>query len=206
MYLSSSIYNNIIYTLAHAWGEPDIRSAVKDHLIVFKPDVSSSFALSFFFHFIIIHPTSLPLCSFHPHPLKVFPSLYDWVSYPITILTKKIYRLQMDLIEEDRKPCPFHLELLASLERLLCFCHTGSAKVFATSLMNPLGLSRGAVSDGFPMLHNIFIQPSILSAMNFRLVVDPAKWPIYNGYPAIASKKAQIFSYSLSHFMVSFLI
>jgi hypothetical protein len=37
--LSSSIYSDIIYPLAHAWSQPDIRSAVKDHLVVFKPKV-----------------------------------------------------------------------------------------------------------------------------------------------------------------------
>lgn len=109
----------------------------------------------------------------------------------------------MDSISNNIKPCPFQLELLASLERILCFCHTGSAKVFATTFMNPLGLSRAAVSDGFPMLYNIFHQPSILSAMSFKFAVDPSKWPLTKGYPAIASKKAQIFYYSLSHFMVS---
>ena len=109
-------------------------------------------------------------------------------------------------IAANIKPCPYRLELIASLERILCFCHTGSAKVFATSLMHPLGLSRGAIFDGFPMLHNIFEQPTILSAMNLGFRIDPRKWPLTNSYPAIASKKAQIFSYSLSHFMVCYLI
>jgi hypothetical protein len=129
--------------------------------------------------------------------------LYDWVSYPVTLLTKKLFDLEMINIAANIKPCPYRLELIASLERILCFCHTGSAKVFATSLMHPLGLSRGAIFDGFPMLHNIFEQPTILSAMNNSFRIDARKWPLTNSYPAIASKKAQIFSYSLSHFMVS---
>ena len=134
---------------------------------------------------------------------QVFPALFDWVSYPITVLTKKLYDIQMKIVDMDRLPCFFHLELLASLERLLCFCHTGSTAVFATSLMHRLGLSLGAITDGFPMLHQIFEQPSILSAMNHNFHVDARLWPLYNGYPAIASKAAQIFAYSLSHFMVS---
>jgi hypothetical protein len=109
-------------------------------------------------------------------------------------------------IAANIKPCPYRLELIASLERILCFCHTGSAKVFATSLMHPLSLSRGAIFDSFPMLHNIFEQPTILSTMNNSFRIDARKWPLTNSYPAIASKKAQIFSYSLSHFMVSYLI
>ena len=115
----------------------------------------------------------------------------------------KLFDLKMINIAANIKPCPYRLELIASLERILCFCHTGSAKVFTTSLMHPLGLSRGAIFDGFPMLHNIFEQPTILSAMNNSFRIDPRKWPLTNSYPAIASKKAQTFSYSLSHFMVS---
>ena len=101
--------------------------------------------------------------------------MYDWVSYPITLLTKKLFDLEMINIAANIKPCPYRLELIASLERILCFCHTGSAKVFATSLMHPLGLSRGAIFDGFPMLHNIFEQPTILSAMNLGFRIDARK-------------------------------
>jgi hypothetical protein len=133
---------------------------------------------------------------------KVFPALFDWVSYPIAVLIKELYNIEMKDILLKRQPCPFQLELLASLERLLCFCHTGSTAVFATTLMNQLGLSRGALTDGFPMLHEIFIKPTIVSAMRNNLRVDARLWPLHNGYPAIASKKSQIYWYSLSHFMV----
>jgi hypothetical protein len=37
----SYIYNHIIHPLAEAWSEPDIRSGVKDYIIVFKPNVRS---------------------------------------------------------------------------------------------------------------------------------------------------------------------
>jgi hypothetical protein len=125
------------------------------------------------------------------------------VSYPVTVLIEELYDIQMTIVKLKRHPCPFHLELLASLERLLCFCHTGSTKVFATSLMDQLGLSKGALVDGFPMLHaGLFHQPSMMSARVNKFYVDARTWPKYKGYPAIASKKAQIYTYSLSHFMV----
>jgi hypothetical protein len=70
--------------------------------------------------------------------------------------------------------------------------------------MGPLGLSRSALADGFPMLDvTIFAQTTLLSAMNRGFRIVPAKWPRVNGHPAIASKAAQVFSYSLPHFMVS---
>jgi hypothetical protein len=111
----------------------------------------------------------------------------------------------MKAIGDKADPCPYHLELLASLERLLCFCHTGNTAVFATSLMNGLGLSKGAVIDGFPMLHHIFDLPSLISAKTNGFRVDPRRWPLKDGYPAIASKRAQTLTYSEAHFMASIL-
>lgn len=134
--------------------------------------------------------------------VQVFPAFFDWVAYPINLLMVKLFENEMKAIDDKIEPCPFQLELIASLERLLCFCHTGSTAVFATSLMNGLGLSRGAIMDGFPMLHHIFEQPTILSALNHNLRIDPRKWPLKDKYPAIASKRAQVLTYSLSHFMV----
>jgi hypothetical protein len=133
----------------------------------------------------------------------VFPDLFDWVAYPVTVLIQKLYNTEMKRILANRLPDPFLLELVASLERILCFCHTGNAAVLATSLMNPLGLSRGVVKDGFPMLHKVFVQPTVSLAMRRGLEVDARAWPLKDGYPAIASKRAQILTYSLEHFMVS---
>jgi hypothetical protein len=125
------------------------------------------------------------------------------VAYPINVLIKRLFQNEMKAIRDKVDPCPYHLELLASLERLLCFCHTGNTAVFATSLMSGLGLSKGAVFDGFPMLHPIFELPSLISAKTNGYRVDPRRWPLKDGYPAVASKRAQVLTYSLAHFMVS---
>lgn len=135
--------------------------------------------------------------------MQVFPALFDWVAYPITILIKKLFENEMKRIKENTTPCPFRLELVAALERILCFCHTGNTAVLATSLMNPLGLSMGVIKDGFPMLHKIFRQPTIMSAMKHGFEINPRKWPTKDGHPAIASKRAQVLTYSVEHFMVS---
>ena len=145
----------------------------------------------------IFCPPSYDLCRF-----QAFPVFYDWVAYPVTVLIKKLFKKEMSAIDKKVKPCPFRLELLASLERVLCFCHTGNAAVFATSLMNGLGLSKGAISDGFPMLHAIFHQPSILSAMNDGFRINLRRWLLKDHYLAIVSKRAQVLTYSFSHFMV----
>jgi hypothetical protein len=129
--------------------------------------------------------------------------LFDWVAYPVSLLIDAIYRIEMKTISKNIKPCPFRLELLASLERMLAFCHMGNTAVLATRLMNPLGLSRAAVKDGFPMLLKLFSQPTVASAMTHGLVIDPGNWPCdKDGYPAIASKGAQVHTYSINHFMV----
>jgi hypothetical protein len=136
--------------------------------------------------------------------VQVFPALYDWVAYPLTELIRSLYENEMQVIKNNKDlPCPFRLELLAALERTLCFCHTGNTAVLATSLMNPLGLSRALVTDGFPMLQKVFLQPTISSAKRSGFKIDPRAWPLKDGYPAIASRRSQILTYSLEHFMVS---
>jgi len=127
------------------------------------------------------------------------------VANPIIRIIEAIYKSQSDLIRQQKEPCPLNLELLASFERLLCYCHTGNTAVLATSLMHPLGLSRAALTDGFPMLLNPFQHPTIFLAIQNGLKIDPSAWPLKHGYPAVASKKAQIFTYSLSHFLVCLL-
>ena len=132
--------------------------------------------------------------------------MYDWVSYPITLLIESIYKQEMRSLcnrTTPYVPCHMRLELLASLERVLCFCHTGNTAVFATSLMHPLGLSKGALKDGFPMLLPLFEQRMIPLAMDHGFNIDPRKWPLKDGYPAIASKRAQVLTYSIKHFLVS---
>jgi hypothetical protein len=129
--------------------------------------------------------------------------MFDWVSYPIAKLVKDIYRQENGKICTGSLPCQMLTEFVACLERLLCFCHTGNTAVFATSLMNPLGLSRGAVKDGFPMLFRLFKQSPILLASQTGFMIEPKNWPIKDHYPAIASKKAQVLTYSTNHFLVS---
>ena len=195
-HFSSSIFHDIIFPLASAWCEADIRGKVKDYLVVFKPNVCLFSTLR--------SPESFRLSNSYLMVLQVFPALFDWVAYPINLMIKELYRIETKAIDEKILTNPFHLELLASLERILCYCHTGSTVAFATSLMNGLGLSRGAVSDGFPMLHaGIFEQPTIISAMKKDFVVDPRRWPLKDKYPAVASKRTQTLTYSLTHFMVS---
>ena len=108
----------------------------------------------------------------------------------------------MDKNSKGIDPCPLQLEFMACLERLLCFCHTGNASVLATSLMHPLGLSRGVLKDGFPVFLDLFEQPSITIAMKQGFNISPSRWPLKDGYPAIASMKAQVITYSMNHFLV----
>src|SRR6266702_609790 len=185
------IFKNIILPLSRAWSRQDIQNTIKDHLVVLKPEVCHHHLMS-------------SSCS-ETHA-QAFPSLYNWVSYPITLLIKSIYEHEirnLRMNEVATMPCHMRIELLASLERLLCFCHTGNTAVFATSLMHPLGLSKGALKDGFPMLLPLFEQPTIHSAMDHGHKINPCKWPLKDQYPAIASRRAQVLTYSIRHFLVS---
>ena len=129
--------------------------------------------------------------------------MFDWVSYPVTSLIEQIYEQDIRNMRKDKKPCQMRVELIACLERALCYCHTGNASVFATTLMNPLGLSRGAKTDRFPVLMDIFKEPTILGASYNGFTIDPHKWPPRGCHPpAMASKRAQVLTYSTKHYMV----
>jgi len=117
-------------------------------------------------------------------------------------MIEALYQTERGVIQRGTLPCPFRLELIAALERTLCYCHTGGAVALATTLMNPLGLSRAVIKDGFPMLLKTFTQTNLVSAMQNGFQVDVRNWPLKNGYPAVASKRTQTLTYSLNHFMV----
>jgi hypothetical protein len=116
---------------------------------------------------------------------------------------KEIYNYDMLNFQNSKLPCQLHLEFMACLERLLCFYHTGNTAAFATSLMSPLGLSRGALKDGFPTLLPLFKQPTMQLAKMHGFGINPSAWPHKKGYPAMASKRAQVLTYSMEHFLVS---
>src|SRR6266436_4431341 len=109
----------------------------------------------------------------------------------------------MSSITKTVLSCPFCLKLITTLKKVLCFCHTSNAAILAISLMNPLGLSRGALIDGFPMLHDVFSCPSISHAIDNHFKIGLRAWPLKDGYPAIAFRRAQVLTYSLDYFMVS---
>ena len=102
-------------------------------------------------------------------------------------------------------PPPQYVELMAVLERLLNFAHTGSARVLTTGLMNRIWPSR-ALKDGcMPMFSDILsfggvtqTQPSIMLSL----------WPYdrRKNTPYLASKRAQELTYGQDHFLVSCLM
>jgi hypothetical protein len=48
---------------------------------------------------------------------------------------------------------PYFVELASSLERALAFATTGNAKLLHRGTMEPLFLSTGIISNGFPAIH-----------------------------------------------------
>ncbi|KAH8979153.1 hypothetical protein EDB86DRAFT_3089374 [Lactarius hatsudake] len=164
-----SLFSDVIQPLVNLWECNEVRSTIKDHLVILKPEV--------------------------------FPSLFKWVSSPIASLIETIYKQEMIPEDtEDQEPNQLKLELLAALERTLCYCHMGNAVCLATTLMRPLGLSQGLIKDGFPMLFPVFKEKNILEAMKRGFHVDERKWPMKDGHPAIALRKAQEVTYSAQHF------
>ena len=120
-------------------------------------------------------------------------------------MIKRIYQHESARMQKanDYRPDQMLVELVTCFERLLCYCHTGNAAVLATSLMHPLGLSRGILKDGSPVLMPSFEQRSIIDAVKTGFKIDPERWPVKKGYPAVASKRCQELTYNEKHFQVS---
>lgn len=132
---------------------------------------------------------------------QVYPSMFQWVTYPITSCLYKLWKKSLKDIDDGRDIDPYRLEFVAMLERTLNFAHTGNARVL-TKGMNDTWLTRSLIADRFPALWKGFHlagekmdDPRILSHL----------WPVNKKTrePYTVSDRAQILSYGEPHFMVS---
>jgi hypothetical protein len=123
------------------------------------------------------------------------------MTYGITTALSHLWRQhQFDTL--SKRTNPEVLELCAILERTLNYAHTGSVRVIATKIMNPLWVGKALVHDGLPCF-----SPEVLfnhddNFQGMRLLMSA--WPDSNGGPiALASRAAQLHSYGHQHLMVS---
>ena len=104
----------------------------------------------------------------------------------------------------SQAPDHYVLEMIAVLERLLNFCHTGLAKALAHSLMKRIWPSRAILEGYFPC----FWQGLQFSgSMATHPILDLARWPLdaKTGKPLCASLRSQELTYGSAHVEVSLL-
>ncbi|KAF8312610.1 uncharacterized protein EI90DRAFT_3022931 [Cantharellus anzutake] len=130
----------------------------------------------------------------------IFPKIYQWTTFGFTHLLQRYWLHVNQLIQEKKSIDPYHLEVIASLERAVAFAHSGSGKVLSTSLMDPLWLSLGLGTTGFPSLNPEIMrfEPHAPNGM-VPLTIFSEAWPRNkrqsNPGPAFSSKRSWIFNY-----------
>lgn len=148
-----------------------------------------------------------------------------WTAFPITVLLELIWeryikpvldrrnqransassatsRSTRDLpIEHLALVPPAHwLELLAVLERCLCFSHTGAAPSLAYALMKRTFTSRALLEGYLPMFSDVLEIP-VGVPLYPRLHLH--QWPVdLAKEPLLASKRAQALTYGSAHLSV----
>ncbi|KIL55667.1 hypothetical protein M378DRAFT_17747 [Amanita muscaria Koide BX008] len=131
---------------------------------------------------------------------EAYPMLYNWTTYPLTRLLRRVWRVGQAAFTRNEKPCPTLVELCSALERALNFMHTGNVAVIATSAMNPLWIGLSIIHDGHPCLN-----PSIVPSVMGSTFVNVLQWPLNeNRMPKSASRCAQIRTYGEGHYNTFF--
>ncbi|KAH9845958.1 hypothetical protein C2E23DRAFT_716408, partial [Lenzites betulinus] len=126
----------------------------------------------------------------------VFPDLMLWTTYPLRVLLEQFWsKVSPSLTPAvTTTPNPVDLEMIAILERLINFAHTGAMKVLATGVMDKLWPSRAVVDHGFPCF-----SPALFLGGDTGLLpsVSLNDWPrhLITGYPLVASKRALEITY-----------
>ncbi|KAH9845988.1 hypothetical protein C2E23DRAFT_745123 [Lenzites betulinus] len=162
-------YLKVMMPLTGACAHPTVLDAIKNTSTVFRPGV--------------------------------FPNLMLWTTYPVRVLLELFWQKVSPalIVGSNATPNPVDLELIAILERLVNFAHTGAMKVLTTGVMDRLWPSRAIVDHGFPC----FSPALFLGGDNGLLPsVDLNDWPIHSitGYPLVASKRALEITYGNAHF------
>ncbi|KAI1781578.1 hypothetical protein LXA43DRAFT_908377, partial [Ganoderma leucocontextum] len=184
-------FDFIIEPLITACSHPDVFEALRSTSTVLKPDV--------------------------------YPSMLLWTAYPVTVLLEEVWNRHIHPVLAKRNaphannpiannprsrrappmdrlalvPKPEWLELLAILERCICFAHTGNAPALAYALMKRTYTSRALLEGYLPMFWDGLEIPDHAPLLPKLLL---HKWPIDNlKDPLLASKRAQSLTYGSAH-------
>ena len=102
--------------------------------------------------------------------LQAFPAVYNWMTYPLTVLLKEIW--DQGLLAEGG-PSVKAVELCSVVERALNFMHTGNTAVLLTRLMSPLWTSQGLLKDGWPCFNRELVRFGSAQRIEWKI----KQWP-----------------------------
>ena len=212
----TAIYNKVIQPWIAACSGSDVANAIRSSTILFKPGVRT---------FAFLFPLPVMLTCIHPLTFsQVYPQIYLWASYPITVLLNSIWNhcispvlaAQKKAVEKARAqqngnafdplsivPGPHLVELIALAERALNFCHTGAAACLTNTAGGPLWITR-ALLDGFLPMFSPALSYGMVSGElvpSFSL----SKWPLHPRtlLPADPAKRALELTYGTALATVS---
>ena len=168
------------------WQHGDLLKRVKESVVLFKPEVTLSIAIF--------------CCILNDLPLKAFPAIYNWTSFPLTCAIESIFEQAMSNNIISKKD-PLLVEICSVAERALNYMHTGNAAVIATSVMNPMWIGRAIIQDGLPCFNPKYV----MTGNGTRIKVNAEVWPFNKKkhQPLSSSKRSQVLTYGEQYFNVS---
>ncbi|KAF8422582.1 hypothetical protein L210DRAFT_931249 [Boletus edulis BED1] len=132
---------------------------------------------------------------------NLIPKIYSWCTFPVTCLLENLWQTVQPVFEKPgRCTTAYVIEMVAMLERVLNFGHTGNAQVLVKRLMDRAWLSLGLLMDGFPCISPDFIAYETLGTKTVIPVKN--KWPVdpCTRRPLTASKRVQQLTYGDLHY------
>ena len=121
----------------------------------------------------------------------------------ITPLVDKWKQEDQKVLALNGHPCPYIIELVCALERLLVFAHTGNTVVLHKPTIGNLFMIQGVLENRFPM-----ISPGVVSYPPGGvgiMTINCKCWPLVRGLRVlvIGSQATQLLYYKL---LVQFLV
>jgi hypothetical protein len=184
-YFLSSILNEIVLPLANYPRHPLMLDRLKDHIVLFKPEVRTFLITS--------SSTLLYVQLLNDISVKVYPWIYVWSTTVLTDIISRIHTTERTKMINDQPLNPLNVELCAILERALNFMHMGNLKVLVNKVMSPLWIGDALVQDGLPCLNPNVIR--FYGSSSWEVLGQHWPWDPLSGVPMSAAFRVMVFNF-----------
>jgi hypothetical protein len=123
------------------------------------------------------------------------------VTYGPCTLLRKLCDHYIPIIQNGGQVPEYAIEITSVIERTINFAHTGSTRVIATTLMNPLWVGLSLIDHGTPTFRDLLEMGETAADLPY---ISDRLWPRHptTKLPFFASKRAQILTYGAKHWEV----